>query len=915
MNEHRDRQIALARQQWLRVRDVGRDHPRVAAYLSARGIDVGLLPGGRLPGVLRYDDACWDAREKTETGWVERRGPAMVAPVADVGGELVGVHRTFLDPDGAAAKRPPGPWGEPKKMLGACRGRMIRLYSEYPRGVLVIAEGIETALACVQATGLAAWASGSSWAIGAAAVRSEGLSGLVRIPEALFWPAEKGGRGVHTVVFAADLNRGSLRADGQADLYQALLAVMPEYGERELAHLVGLPVGERMARLAGLELQRRYPWVTCVVSLPTAAVCPDLVCAIGEEGSRSAAPCTALERPRGRPSVDWLDVLIAHGPIGVRRGLVDGVDFAANAARAADWPFGDSAPDPKTPHPKAQDAGTRAGSPTMGEGGGGDRPPPWDPDRWEKRPIIEAAPLVRARRYLWDQARLDGHRRFGLARWGGEWWVYTDGRYVRVEEELLRSRVWDWLGRFAHYKTEKDRRDGRATRLVPGSKTVGEVLGAMAVDTAVLSSQMPAWLPPVLTERGEPIWGRASSLDHLAVGAQSASAGPDLRTKIVLMNGVLDISEVARTRKARLLPHTPDLFTSTCLPFELPVRELEQMLAGADAAEVYERLCPNWWRFLADASDGDPEWERQLQQMMGDTISNDRTIEKVYLVVGVQRGGKGTIQDAVVAIAGEENVHATTFDSLAGDRFGMAPLVGKSVAIMPDAHLSSWSQGSGAVEILKSVSGQDRVQVRDLYSPARTVRLNTRFWIFCNDEPDLRDDSAAFAHRLVVLPVRKSYLGREDPSIKGSVPREAAGIMLWALMGAIDLASKSHRRIDVCTGGREVREEIERESAHVAAFMGDCVVQAQHGSVSPEMLHQAYEWWCRDVAGREPLGLGKFRRKVRTHVEQLGGWSQPRQADGTRSRLLRGVDLRMDVRARLGGTSPAAAGPLPFDVP
>jgi putative DNA primase/helicase len=79
--------------------------------------------------------------------------PAMIALVTrGVDDVPIGVHRTFLA-GGGGGKAPVDPQ---KMMLGPCRGGAVRLA---PLGdVLMVAEGIETCLAAMQATGHTAWA-------------------------------------------------------------------------------------------------------------------------------------------------------------------------------------------------------------------------------------------------------------------------------------------------------------------------------------------------------------------------------------------------------------------------------------------------------------------------------------------------------------------------------------------------------------------------------------------------------------------------------------------------------------------------------------------------------------------------------------------------------------------------------------
>jgi len=124
-----------------------RRHPG-GTYLRARGIDPAQLPGG-VPPTLRYHGGLKHA----DTGLVF---PAMVAAVQAVDGRVAGIHRTFLKPDGSARRRSPAPrrWAG---VLGGC----IRLcWAEARMG---LAEGIETALSVMAATGLPTWAA-DRWA-------------------------------------------------------------------------------------------------------------------------------------------------------------------------------------------------------------------------------------------------------------------------------------------------------------------------------------------------------------------------------------------------------------------------------------------------------------------------------------------------------------------------------------------------------------------------------------------------------------------------------------------------------------------------------------------------------------------------------------------------------------------------------
>ena len=115
----------------------------VALYLKQRGMN-GTWP---LPDVLRLHPALpyWQGAEKLGMF------PAMVAPIVAPDGRMLALHRTYLTPDGRKAAV-----ASPKKLTAAAgllRGACIQLHKP-ARGMIGIAEGIETALAAWCASAL-----------------------------------------------------------------------------------------------------------------------------------------------------------------------------------------------------------------------------------------------------------------------------------------------------------------------------------------------------------------------------------------------------------------------------------------------------------------------------------------------------------------------------------------------------------------------------------------------------------------------------------------------------------------------------------------------------------------------------------------------------------------------------------------
>jgi len=97
-------------------------------------------------------------------------------------------------------------------------------------------------------------------------------------------------------------------------------------------------------------------------------------------------------------------------------------------------------------------------------------------------------------------------------------------------------------------------------------------------------------------------------------------------------------------------------------------------------------IAPGPLAFLADLWDDDPDWITLLQEMFGYALSGDTSLQKIMLLVGPTRAGKGVIARVLTNLLGRHNVGAPTLTGLTTN-FGLQDLIGKTLAIVSDARL------------------------------------------------------------------------------------------------------------------------------------------------------------------------------------------------------------------------------------
>jgi putative DNA primase/helicase len=424
-----------------------------------------------------------------------------------------------------------------------------------------------------------------------------------------------------------------------------------------------------------------------------------------------------------------------------------------------------------------------------------------------------------------------------LRHWRGGWWQWHGPRWLETEQRAVRAAA------YAYTETAVFQASDKTQPWAPNRKKIADLLEALAAIVLLPETvAMPTWLD-----------GRGYT--GLIVSAA---------------NGLLDVAH------RELIPHDPAFFNATSVPFEYDTDALDP-----------ER----WDGFLADLWGDDEASKDALGEWFGYVISGRLDLHKILLIVGPTRAGKGVIARTLGRLVGRENVAGPTLASLSGD-FGLAPLLGKTLAVVSDARLN----GRGAhvvVERLLSISGEDTLTVNRKYRDQWTGKLPARLMLCSNELPQLGDASMAVAGRFVPLLLTESWYGREDLQLEISLEAELPGVLNWALEGLARLSRRQQftrpPNID------DTIRTLQDLASPAGAFVRDCCETGPGKSVQIDELYRAYRWWG-EANGHPRISKQVFGRDLRAVLGGRLKVTQPRATEN-RARVYEGIDLTKDARA------------------
>ena len=173
---------------------------------------------------------------------------------------------------------------------------------------------------------------------------------------------------------------------------------------------------------------------------------------------------------------------------------------------------------------------------------------------------------------------------------------------------------------------------------------------------------------------------------------------------------------------------------------------------------------PSWDvdEWLDTIANHDKDVVTLLWQVIAECLNGNYTRKRFFMIVGNGNNGKGTFQELLKNLIGENNVSALSMEQI-GEKFSPAQLIGKTLNIGDDVESSTLPN----VKNLLSITTGDAIMVEGKMKDGYSVALTTGMLFSANKVPKATNKTNGLYRRMCIIPFLANFNGKvEDVTIR-----------------------------------------------------------------------------------------------------------------------------------------------------
>ena len=445
-----------------------------------------------------------------------------------------------------------------------------------------------------------------------------------------------------------------------------------------------------------------------------------------------------------------------------------------------------------------------------------------------------------------------------LRYWRDEWYVWKDTHYRRITEKELKAKI------TYSVKREFDRINIVQLEEYSRKKSAGELE----------EGEKPPFAKKVSIGLVSSVLNATAGMTHLSSSIDPMTWLPtrERRNYVAMANAIIDMDAVIADRDDYQIQHSPDWFSTTCLPYSFRT----------------DATCPKWEAFLENNLEMDPERIKLLQEWAGYLLLPDTGQQKFLVLEGEGANGKSVYCAGIEAMLGAANVSHIPLETF-GEKFELTATLDKLANICGDAgEIDKVAEG----HIKAFTAGNPMSFGRKYLEPVERTPT-ARLMLACNNRPRFSDKSDGIWRRMLLVPWR-IQIAPEDRIPNMDKPwwweqsGECPGILLWAIQGLHRLQQQGRfTRSEVC---EEALGDYRTEMNPARSFLADHCISNSASKIRTAKIYSLYSLWSR-ANGHHPLSERQFGKEVLRFFLKS---KKERSGTGSREYYYRGICFSCD---------------------